>query len=84
MDWPTFTVEMMRALAWPSDARRQGSVSLRVLHRLLHDTPEDIEAHSNLKELRNRAVHDMAVLRRPSSVWEYAALAKLLAAVPRP
>lgn len=70
--------------ATAADARGQGSVSLRVLHRLLHDTPEHIDAYNDLKDLRNRAVHDTSFSPRPSSVVEYAALAKSLAAALRP
>lgn len=65
--------------ATAEDARGAGSVSLRVLHRLLHDQPQHIDAYNDLKSLRNQAVHDTSFAPRPSSVLEYAALARTLA-----
>lgn len=84
MDWPTFTVQMMKTLVRPSAACGQGSVAVRVLHPLPHGTPEHIDADNDLKQLRSRAVHDTAFSPGSSSVWESAALAKSLAAALRP
>lgn len=70
--------------ATAEDARGAGSVTLRVLHRLLRDQPQHIDAYNDLKSLRNQAVHDTSFAPRPSSVLEYAAQARTLAAALRP
>jgi hypothetical protein len=70
--------------ATEEERRAPRSVSLRVLHRILRDKPEYIDMYNDLKDLRNRAVHEPAFAPRSSSVVEYAALAQELGAVLRP
>jgi hypothetical protein len=66
------------------DRRDAGSVSLRLLHRILRDKPEYIDLYNDLKSLRNQAVHDPSFAPRSSSVVEYVALANELGAVLAP
>lgn len=60
---------------------QRGSVSLRVLHRVLKDKPEYIDMYNNLRQLRNQAVHDTNFSPRPESVLDYIALSKDLLSV---
>lgn len=70
--------------ATSEDRRDQGSVSLRVLHRLLREKTEYIDMYNDLRMLRNQAVNEVGFSPRTSSVIEYADLVNELAGVLSP
>lgn len=55
-----------------------GSVSLRVLHRVLKDRPNYIDMYNDLRQLRNQSVHEPGFAPRSESVVDYIGLSKEL------
>ena len=70
--------------ATPEDRMARGSITLRVLHRLLREKSEYIDIYNDLRMLRSQAVHEIDFSPRPSSVVEFVDLANELVAVLEP
>ena len=62
----------------------RGSITLRVLHRLLREKSDYIDIYNDLRMLRSQAVHEIDFSPRPSSVVEFVDLANELVTVLEP